>query len=142
MPNHVTSVITLSGDAKRIKAMLKTIQAKEYGIGSVDFEKILPMPNSVYNGPLGMQERELNGKNNWYDWRIANWGTKWNCYGYTSETEFEDGKLKFLTAWAASHPILQKLSEMYPDIKFEHEWADEDIGNNCGRFVYYNGERV
>ena len=31
---------------------------------------------------------------------------------------------------------------MYPDIKFEHEWADEDIGRNCGRYVYYNGERV
>ena len=73
MPNHVTSVIKLSGDAKRIKAMLKTIQSKEYGIGSVDFEKILPMPDTVYNGPLGMRERELHGKNNWYDWRIANW---------------------------------------------------------------------
>lgn len=142
MPNHVTSVIKLSGDAKRIKAMLKTIQSKEYGIGSVDFEKILPMPDTVYNGPLGMRERELHGKNNWYDWRIANWGTKWNCYGYTSDTVFEKDKLKFLTAWAAPHPIMQKLSEMYPDIKFEHEWADEDIGNNCGRYVYYDGKRI
>ena len=37
---------------------------------------------------------------------------------------------------------MQKLSEMYPDIKFEHEWADEDIGNNCGCYVYYDGERI
>lgn len=75
-------------------------------------------------------------------WAVGNWGTKWNAYGYDNGVEMEDGKLKFLTAWAAPHPIMQKLSEMYPDIKFEHEWADEDIGNNCGRYVYYNGERV
>lgn len=35
---------------------------------------------------------------------------------------------------------MQKLSEMYPDITFEHEWADEDIGANCGRKIYSNGE--
>ena len=31
---------------------------------------------------------------------------------------------------------------MYPAVKIEHEWADEDIGSNCGRRVYYDGERV
>lgn len=50
--------------------------------------------------------------------------------------------MTFLTAWSAPHPILEKLSEMYPDIKFEHEWADEDIGMNCGRYVYFDGERT
>ena len=142
MPNHVTSVITLSGDESRIKAMLEAIKTNEYGIGSVDFEKILPMPDSIYCGDLGPKERAIYGDSNWYDWRVTNWGTKWNCYGYTSDTVFEKDKLKFLTAWSAPHPILNKLSEMYPDIKFEHEWADEDIGRNCGRYVYYNGERV
>ena len=37
MPNHVTSVITLSGDESCIKAMLEAIQNEEYGVGSVDF---------------------------------------------------------------------------------------------------------
>ena len=142
MPNHVTNVISFSGDKSRISAMLKEIQNDEHGIGSVDFEKILPMPDTVYNGSLGIRERELYGENNWYDWRIGNWGTKWNSYGYTENTTFQDGKIKFLTAWSAPHPILQKLSEMFPDIKIEHEWADEDIGMNCGRYVYYDGERV
>ena len=142
MPNHVTNVISFSGDKSRISAMLKEIQNDEHGIGSVDFEKILPMPDTVYNGSLGIRERELYGENNWYDWRIGNWGTKWNSYGYTENTTFQDGKIKFLTAWSAPHPILKKLSEMFPDVKMEHEWADEDIGMNCGRYIYYDGERV
>ena len=37
MPNHVTSVITLSGDESRIKTMLEAIQNDEVGVGSVDF---------------------------------------------------------------------------------------------------------
>ena len=142
MPNHVTNVVSFSGDKSRISAMQKEIQNDEHGIGSVDFEKILPMPDTVYNGSLGIRERDLYGENNWYDWRLGNWGTKWNSYGYTENTTFQDDKIKFLTAWSAPHPILQKLSEMYPDVKMKHEWADEDIGMNCGRYVYYDGERV
>ncbi len=126
MPNHITNIVAVSGDESRIQAMLKEIQNDEYGIGSVDFNKIIPMPDDVDS----------------HYWCIAKWGTKWNSYGYTADTGFKDGKLTFLTAWSAPHPVLEKLSEMYPDVKFEHEWADEDIGMNCGRYVYFDGERI
>lgn len=77
----------------------------------------------------------------WYEWSINNWGTKWNAYGYEKGTDYSKSEnLWFQTAWSAPHPILQKLSEMYPDITFEHEWADEDIGQNGGRKTYCNGE--
>ena len=48
MPNHVTSVITLYGDESRIKTMLEQIKNDEIGLGSVDFEKILPMPEALH----------------------------------------------------------------------------------------------
>ena len=31
---------------------------------------------------------------------------------------------------------LSKLAESYPEVSLEHEWADEDIGMNCGRKTY------
>lgn len=126
MPNNITNIVAVSGDENRIQAMLKAIQSEEFGKGSVDFNKIIPMPDNFYSR----------------DWAVSNWGTKWNSYGYSTDTEFKDGKLTFLTAWAAPHPVLEKLSEMYPDIKFKHEWADEDIGMNCRRYAYYDGERT
>lgn len=84
------------------------------------------------------------GAPTWYDWCISNWGTKWNAYGYSEDTiGYHDGdRLYFQTAWSAPHPILEKLTQMFPDIKLEHEWADEDIGQNCGRHSYQNGERI
>ena len=126
MPNHITNIVAVSGDEERIQAMLKEIQNDEYGVGSVDFNKIIPMPDDIDS----------------YNWCIANWGSKCNSYGYTADTGFKDGKLTFLTAWSAPHPILQKLSEMFPEIEITHEWADEDIGTNCGRYAYYDGERT
>lgn len=126
MPNHITNIVAVSGDEERIQAMLREIQNDEYGMGSVNFNKIIPMPDDVDS----------------YNWCIANWGSKWNSYGYTADSGFKDGKLTFLTAWSAPHPILQKLSEMYPEIEITHEWADEDIGTNCGRYAYYDGERI
>ena len=44
MPNHVTNVLTLHGEPEQIRAMLEAIQYDDLGIGSVDFNKIIPMP--------------------------------------------------------------------------------------------------
>lgn len=101
------------------------------------------MPDNIFKGNLGPREQELYGKNNWYDWSVANWGTKWNAYGFEPDTDHSKEKeIRFLTAWSAPHPILEKLAKLFPDVKLEHEWADEDIGMNCGRCVYYDGERI
>lgn len=37
---------------------------------------------------------------------------------------------------------MEKLAEMFPNVEIEHEWADEDIGHNCGRYRYQNGVRI
>lgn len=47
MPNHVENRIVLNGDPVIIKEMLEAIQNDEFGIGTVDFNKIIPMPKSM-----------------------------------------------------------------------------------------------
>ncbi|MCR5020356.1 hypothetical protein [Ruminococcus sp.] len=144
MPNHITNQIKLSGEDAEIHKLMETVRNDELGHGTIDFNKIIPMPDTVYDGDLGPAEHEKYGYNNWYDWRIANWGTKWNAYGYNEGEDYSCNKdsLRLLTAWSAPHAVLEKLSEMFPTVKIEHEWADEDIGVNCGRRTYYGGERT
>lgn len=134
MPNHITNIVRFQGDPQVITQMLRenayddpAEHGVKYGIPTIDFEKIIPQPEDIGDG--------------WYDWNIAHWGTKWNSYGYC---EYDQSKnaLKFNTAWSAPHPVIEKLSEMYPDIGIEHSWADEDIGYNCGKYVYADGERI
>jgi len=199
MPNHVENIITLKGDEQRIREMLEAIQNDELGLGTVDFNKIIPMPeslniesgsrtdrglkaysdfidvyvfsrnaeealNALQNIPRESEDAFLRkrsdvkadewelgktawnnvqnyGASTWYGWCTNNWGTKWNAYGYDEGTDYSaSGNLHFQTAWSAPHPVIKKLAQMYPDIIFEHEWADEDIGVNCGRKCYSNGE--
>ena len=199
MPNHVANRISLRGDPKEIRSMLEAIRSDEFGIGSVDFNKIIPIPESLHiaagsktvgglkayrdfievytfgrsaeetqkaleNIPIESEnaflrqrtdvardEWELGktawnnirqyGAPTWYEWCIQNWGTKWNAYGYEPDTDYSSSDaLTFQTAWAGPHPILQRLSKMFPDIAFRHLWADEDIGANCGERSYFGGE--
>lgn len=44
-----------------------------------------------------------------------------------------------MTAWALPQPVIAKLSEMYHDLDFTHQFASEDIGVNCGEDEYHNG---
>jgi hypothetical protein len=37
---------------------------------------------------------------------------------------------------------MQKLSEMFPDAQVSVTYADEDLGQNCGRYSFLNGEET
>jgi hypothetical protein len=83
MPNHVTNVITFKNiPIERLNQILEAIKSDNEGLGSIDFNKIIPMPDTVFKGNLGPVEREKYGTNNWMDWSIANWNTKWNAYEF------------------------------------------------------------
>jgi hypothetical protein len=89
-------------------------------------------------GDKYLSNLEKYGATTWYEWSWKNWGTKWNaCDVYWVEDDY----VEFNTAWNAPEPIYHKLAELFPDIKFDVEFADEDIGSNCGT-VTYDGDSV
>lgn len=47
MPNHVRNILKFTGDYSEIKNMLEMIQQDDFGIGSIDFNKLIPMPDSL-----------------------------------------------------------------------------------------------
>lgn len=72
-----------------------------------------------------------HGCANWYDWCVNNWGTKWDCYEVRdwSINEVEVGRMSatiyYETAWSPVTQFWLKVSEMYSDCEFFHEYADE-----------------
>lgn len=114
MPNHITNIV------KAPKEVLDSLINEE---GEVDFNLIIPMPESE--------------KDNWYSWNCNNWGCKWNAY--SSYYDEEEGELIFDTAWSCPHTLLESLSEKFPDVKIEVQFADEDIGHNFGHYLLKNG---
>lgn len=80
------------------------------------------------------------GSSTWYDWRIRNWGTKWNTT-YPELTYESDNELcyEFQTAWSAPEPVYLELSRLYPDVEIDVSYADECYGQNCGTGCFTEG---
>jgi len=145
MPNNITNVLTVEGvSEERIAEILAAIRMDGIeGRRSIDFNKIIPMPEDIFRGNLGQEERQLYGRNNWYAWSIEHWNTKWNSYDYDGAPYHDDSnQIEFMTAWTAPSPVIERLSRMFPDAQFRHAWADEDIGCNVGEIVYQDGGQL
>ena len=73
------------------------------------------------------------GYDNWYDWCVFNWGTKWNAYDVT-EWSINEGHwngdnssatIYYETAWSPATSLWLNVSKDYPTLDFYHEFADE-----------------
>ena len=73
----------------------------------------------------------------WYEWRLTNWGTKWNAF---DSEQADDTTILFSTAWSAPFSVIEKLAEKFPDVTITLEWADEDIGYNAGCVIFKGDE--
>ena len=60
MPNHVQNIVRLQGDEKRVQEILEAVKSDQYGLGSVDFEKIIPMPPPLHIECGSKTDRGLN----------------------------------------------------------------------------------
>lgn len=77
------------------------------------------------------------GADSWYDWCCENWGTKWNA---TNTYIVDDTEIEFSTAWSCPVNIFKELSRQFSGVEIVVEFADEDIGSNCGKITFLNGE--
>lgn len=141
MPSWVYNVLTVYGENsfegnRRVVEFLRNHIVDEY----FDFNTVIPEPVTIdecpdeYNFLIvntdKMDTYDTIGKSwfNWYDWRIDNWGTKWNSSG-RQFFDFEDildedvtgidnkVHIVFESAWSCPIPIVKKLIEDYPDLK-------------------------
>ena len=127
MPNWTANNVLFVGKEKQLKTLKDMLKSDE---NDFDFNNIVPMPKNIFRGPLGQEEEEKYGKNNWYHWSIDNWGTKWNSV--RTRVEETDGSLyyTFDTAWDCPREIVNALMRMkktiLKDIKISWECIHED----------------
>jgi hypothetical protein len=162
MPNWVYNNVSVVGDKKRVTEFRKKHFTSEKdqvdgleGREEFDFETIIPMPETVFRGNIGAEERKQHGNNNWYDWSIENWGCKWNAGNtqlYSDKIRVNKGvavlEFSFDTAWSLPEPVYEKLAEMYPDLSITVSFDEEsgafsgEIEMKKGEMEYYNDLRM
>ena len=151
MPNFVTNILTVSGPQELVIAFMESIRGKDDENGSprfISFDKLVPMPDELrcvfFEGAF-LPEDESDrltakyGYDNWYYWASNNWGTKEDAYHQWS---LEDNRIRFDTSWSTPLQFFERVAKDNPELIFEIEYADEDLGGNCGRYIFADGEFV
>ena len=91
-------------------------------------------------GRKALENERKYGFMDWYHWSIKNWGTKWDAYEVDYDVTENIINLNFQTAWSTPYPIFEEMSRMFPNLSIYVDFADEDLGNNCGEYEFEGGE--
>ena len=148
-----TKIVPMPAELKGTRSPAQIVSEAEYK--KIQYEKNFtenahPMMDDKGAITKKMSEdwKERFGADNWYDWCIINWGTKWGAYDITVEEpetlpDRGDGFIKvevrFQTAWSSGAAALAQLAEQYPTIEFYLIYADEDCGYNTGKIWWQGG---
>ena len=129
-----TAAEMISGTPLNDHPLISSLQASNRQRANVmelddeDFEQFVQM----------LRNKRVCGHLHNMDWGRVAWGTKWNAY--SQEIELEEGRLKFDTAWSCPQPVFEALSKQHPAAVIEVQFADEDIGSNCGTLIFKGGQ--
>ena len=124
MPNWCRNQITIrSKDKELMKRFNKDLKSLK-GEGLLHY--MYPMPHELRNttsGSHSVTNQEFIDKygfDNWYDWALHNWDTKWDV---DFELDFYDVGdcilLEFNSAWSPPLAVWQKFVDRYPKGTFE-----------------------
>jgi len=91
----------------------------------------------------GEKAHEETGYNNWYDWNIAKWGTKWAPDVHDILIDVSDdvssATVSYQTAWGPAEGLVSKLSELNPLLSFVESYLEEGM-DFWGANAYKDGE--
>ena len=117
---------------KRYRSPVSIVSEEEYQKELASYDGIMGMPMTAQMQSDFIKEY---GFDNWYDWSIHNWGTKWGDF----ERMYDDGRYSFATAWdALSDTIIELLLSDIPDLTY---WWEEEQGYGA-ETVYKAGEEI
>ena len=160
MPNWCENRLTISHKDKDVlDNLMAQVRADE---DDNLFQHIKPMPDDVFRGALGNDERkecESKGIPNWYDWCCENWGTKWDaCHMSWHQPDDNIVQFDFDTAWSPPIPVYEELAEQGFEVEayyveygmmFAGEWhcdaegnGTDDFSNDISEYVPENVDEV
>lgn len=130
MPNWCNNTATFHnddvGEVDKLYDYLKKVQEDEKSEQGL-FSYFLPIPKEETD--------------NWYDWCVSNWGTKWEASLYGVSREDDNSIIiSFDTAWAPPtgfYEYLARHTEFYVNAKYIEEGMGFIGGNDGGEDFYY-----
>jgi len=141
MPNWCNNTLTIQGPTKTLKPLWDETQKT----GLLQAMKPMPKELDGTTSPSpteGTPQPMIEGFDNWYDWRVQNWGTKWDVDSEGLEfTDNGDGTASitgwFDSAWA---PPIEAYNTFLGDMDNCSIEATYEEGGMDFAGIYYNGD--
>lgn len=147
MPNWCENTLSANGTAEDISAFVKWLDDKPFS-----FERIDPTPEELKdNAPFSQSRKDSGagkeliekfGSDNWYDWRVQNWGCKWDIdenEGKPAHSSAESIGFEFQTPWGPPERAIYTLSLKFPTLTFFLGYYEMGCGF-AGEMTVKNGE--
>lgn len=133
MPNWCQCDLTVSGPVRTVIDLLRYARGEH---GWFDFGRFVPEPDAPTRPEPGRPAADL-------DWRVANWGTKWNARNtrhgrVTGQGEAAAVLVQFATAWTPPKPVIRRAVELFPVLTFDLRYFETGCCF-CGRFCCARG---
>tara|TARA_S200002703_G_scaffold91292_1_gene78762 strand:+ start:479 stop:970 length:492 start_codon:yes stop_codon:yes gene_type:complete len=139
MPNHTDNRVILShDDSQQIDAIYNIMNTEDTPL----CQTLIPMDEKLLEISGFSDNYEVQG---WYEWRLENWGTKWDVYEtHCTRIDANTLQLYFYTAWSPPIPIFDKLVDMGFEVDARYldegwmyigeyvngdDWSTEDVDN-------------
>lgn len=137
MPNHCDNFLEISGKPKLINKLMKQVEITE-SEATAQHEKTIFSCHKIIPRPIDKND-------DWYDWNITNWGSKWDCYDIQEEggDTWEKGywTLYFNTAWSPISEVISELARQHPKLRIHYRYY-EGGADFWGKETYEGGKQV
>lgn len=159
MPNWCYQYCTVEGPKEDLKSFIKALEfptgdgGSIYGMNHL-FECPEELSNTVAGRLDGDEQVELEkkqaenmekyGYENWYDWCVAKWGTKWGAVNLQIENNIESHgniSMQFESAWAPAIGLLEEVSRQFPTLAIGM-YCREEANFFAGYGVFKGGETI
>ena len=104
MPNWCDNQITITGPNSVIDKIEKIVSDEKNPDGLLNFFHPMPKELDGTTSPTSSADKPqpmVEGFDNWYDWRVENWCTKWDCNEfYGVDRQGDTISFGFSSAWS------------------------------------------
>lgn len=166
MPNWCSNVTELLGSEADIKEILRRAKTTQYELDEVDGELKAYEVEFSMNGLVPMPEHLQNTQSNaggddfakaiagdqtveykdWYHWRLAHWGTKWDLNPETTsfsplivQDDNASIEIYYDTAWSPVCEFWQQVSKLFPNVRIDNRYLEEGC-DFIGQAIFEGGE--
>ena len=156
MPNECMNTLGIMGKKEDVEAFVKFVTTENNEIAL--FDSLIPFPKELDDStfPVNIEDKGKNselvskyGSDNWYDWKINNWGTKWGDYELTpgkitkaySEDEWHI-HFNYTTAWSpGENELANAICKQFPKLKAMIQYEEPGMAF-AGETLVLNGKIV